>query len=129
MEDRTYYYYIDGKKIQNEEAMASALLDENILFLNNFHFLGHDNKTIQPKTLTLFVNVNDIFGPGSDAEEITCAELPILFGLWREMGDSGVIKWACLKRNIKPRRRMIEHLKKNKHWDEVLESLPEGCIC
>lgn len=126
MDNRTYYYNIEGEKIPNLEAMTSFLLDECVLGINSFKFLGHDNKTVGPETLALFVNVNDVFGPGADAEEITCSELPILFDLYREKGDNGTIKWAALKRNKKPWPKMIEYLKKKDAWDSVFEGLPDG---
>ncbi len=96
---REYYYEIDGKRIPDEESMAAYLIDEDVLFL------GNGKSTEDKNTTALYVNVNDWFGPGSDAEGVTCNELPKLYDLFMEKKYIGVTDFVANKRGIE-----------NKHW-------------
>jgi len=94
MSDRTYYHSIDGKEVPDEESMAAYLIDEGVLFLSTA--TNYDNK----KCIGLFININDYFYPGGDAECVTYSELPMLFNLYREKKYVGVVEFVANKRGI-----------------------------
>lgn len=103
---RTYYYKIDGEQVPDEESMAAYLLDECVLFLGNAKNSEGEN------TIGLYVNVNDWFVPGFDAETITNKELPKLYDLFIEKKYGGVKEFVANKRGIE-----------NKHWRDKYEKL------
>ncbi len=124
MLDRQYYFNVDNKQIPNLEAMLAKLLDENILFCNSRKYMEVDNKTLNPETIVLFVNLNDQFCLGADATEITDRDLPILFDHYQRHGESGVTEWAAIyKIGFQPIKRIKEIMIKENIWSKCLESL------
>lgn len=102
--ERTYYYdFGDGKIIPNTESMLSFLIDEMVIFVGNDYGSG--------KT-TLYININDYFGPGSDAEDFPSKDIPKLFDLYRKDGYNGVAQYVADKRGIT-----------NKSWKEAYRQL------
>jgi hypothetical protein len=93
--NRTYYYDIDGKKDPDYENIAAYLLDEGVLFVSN----AIDRYT-QKECLGLYVLINDYFGPGADAENVTYDELPKLFDMYKEKQWNGVSQFVADKRGI-----------------------------
>lgn len=96
--ERNYYFDINGEKVPNEEDMLAFLLDEGVLFSGN----DYGNNTV-----TLYINVNDYFGPGSDAESLPSKDVAKLFDMYRKDGYNGVSQYVADKRGIP-----------NKHWRE-----------
>lgn len=120
------FYTINGKEYLDEELALSILLKEGVLFCNQRDYLTN-NKDEWATTIVLFVNVSDFFSWGcADGEDITLDELPALFKLWQKWGADGVIKWACIKRNEQPQSPVVKSMKKDGHWDDELEALPEN---
>lgn len=118
---------INGETSYDEEEILADLLKNTVLFCNDFPY-AYSNKEpieLQPSTITLFVNCNDIFYWGSaDSETITVEELPNLYKMWVKEPFWGVVKWACLKRNMRPQEPVLRDMKKLGLWDEELEALP-----
>jgi len=56
----------------------------------------HDDK----ECLGLCININDYFGPGSDAEEVTYNELPKLYDMYKAQKYDGVSQFVADKRGI-----------------------------
>ena len=92
---RTYYYNIFGKMMPDYENMAAYLLDEGILCVTSA-VNRHDDK----ECLGLCININDYFGPGSDAESVTYDELPKLYELYKQRQYDGVAQFVADKRGI-----------------------------
>jgi hypothetical protein len=112
--DKKYYHKLsDGSKYPDLEEMVIYLLNDGILFVGN------------GDTIKLLLNCNDVFIPASDAENVTEAELPVLFKLCRE-SKYGYVKWSCIKRNEKPRKCVINKMKTAGDWNVVLENIPEN---
>lgn len=102
--ERTYYYELnDGKIYPDEENMLAFLLDEDIIFVGNDYGSG--------KT-TLYININDYFGPGSDAEDFPSKDIPKIFDMYRKDDYAGVAQYVADKRGIP-----------NKHWREASRQL------
>ena len=122
--ERTYWY---DEEDPNHKAMIAKLLDDDVLFCNSRKYICDYRKGLQPETIILMVNCNDVFAWGSaDAEEISLAELPELFKMHEDDPKCGSTKWACLKRNEKPQKPMIDWLKEHNAWTDELEKLPEN---
>lgn len=100
---RTYYYNIDGKLVPDEESMAAYLIDEGVLFVNS---RDYKDKMSSGHTLVLFININDVFGPGADAEDVTYEELPKVYDLYQEKGYQGIIEFVGQKRGYEKSRYM-----------------------
>jgi hypothetical protein len=94
-DNRTYYYDIYGKMEPDYESMAAYLLDEGVLFVTSAI-----DRCNQKECLGLCVLINDYFVPGSDAESITCSELPKLYELYKEKQWDGVSQFVADKRGI-----------------------------
>lgn len=90
---RTYYYDIRDVNgpVPDHENMIAFLLDESILFVGNDYGSG---------TVTLYININDFFGIGADAEPLPSNDIPTLFSLYREKGFDGVAEYVAFKRGI-----------------------------
>jgi hypothetical protein len=100
MNNRIYYYGINGKQEPDHESMAAFLLDEGVLFIS-------PTKDI----IVLCVLINDYFVPAADAEPITYDEIPILYELYLKKQNEGVCEFVANKRGIE-----------NKHWKEVYKN-------
>jgi hypothetical protein len=95
--ERTYYHDLGEHGIvPDHESMAAFLLDESILFIGNDYGDG---------TVNLYININDYFGPGSDAECLPTQDIPKLFDMYRKDGYNGVAQYVADKRGIP-----------NEHW-------------
>ena len=117
----------NGTILPNEEEMLAKLLQEGILFCNSRKYLDLDDKTVNPETIVLFVNCNDVFAWGcADAESLTLEELPGLFKLFEVCDITASTIWVCKKRKEKPQAPVVDWLKEHNGWDAELEALPEN---
>jgi hypothetical protein len=97
--ERTFYYDLgkDGPA-PDLENMIAFLLDAGTLFVGNDYGNG---------TVNLYININDYFGPGSDAESLPIKDIAKLFDMYRKDGYNGVAQFVADKRGIP-----------NKHWKD-----------
>ena len=124
--DRKYYFDIKGEIVPNEVAMAAKLLDDHVLTVDCHNYCDDDGG-IAGKTLTLFLQCNDVFAWAcADSEAVTLDELPDLFKLYMDNPDCGEIQWICIKRNQKPQLPVIDWLKAYNGWTEQLDKLPDN---
>ena len=124
--ERKYWYEIQGKRIPDESAMVTKLLDENVLTLGCDIVVENNNST-KHKTLTLFVNCNDVFSWGCcDAEPVTFEELVNLFELYEKNPECGPTQWVCIKRNEQPQLPVVDWLKAHNGWTPELDNLPKN---
>ena len=121
MSERQYWLTVEGKDYPDHEAMIARLLDEGILFCNSRKVLDINGK-VEPETLVLFLNCNDCFVPASDAECITIEELPELFKLFEAKGDWAAVEFVAKKRNMQPRKKLQEIMRRKGVWNVDLES-------
>lgn len=128
MQHSKYWFDIDGKLVPDEQAMVAHLLEEDVLFVNSRRYIADDKTNeIGPETLILFVNCSDVFvWACSDAECVSCDELPELFRLYEANPQCGPIQWVCIKRNEKPQAPMVKYLKEHNGWNDILEKLPDN---
>lgn len=83
---------------ENEHKTAHLLL-ENVIFLNN----GHWVKDWPKDHTTIHVNCNDVFGWGcADAEDILHSEIGDLYEMWKKDSSWGPAVWCILKRKQMP---------------------------
>lgn len=94
-----FWFDIYGKKEPNEDAMIVHLMLRGVLVPSCQKYTNCVGQ--QSTTITLHILANDIFGPGSDAEDVTLDELPKLFEMHWKHGYEGVVKFIADKRGIK----------------------------
>ncbi len=130
-EDEVYY---KGMMFMEEDALA-YLLKEDVLFFNTREYItpdwdknkrkeGEERKLeICGETIVLFVNCNDTFAWAcADAECICEDEIEDLY-VFCKMYKFGSDRWVCLKRNEKPQKPLVDMMKKENEWDELMENL------
>ena len=112
-----------------EEAVAQ-LLKEGTLFLNTRDYKGTMPVVDEAggRTMVIFINCNDVFGPCADADDITFEEVEALYKEMIKYPKSGAVRWICFKRNIKPWSRRVNWIKENGEWDDKMEALRDGVI-
>lgn len=108
------------------EFALAYLLTESVIFANSRDFL-YDGKP-GGHTIVLFVNVNDIFCPAADAEDLDYHEIQALYDAYIKEMDLGVAKWAMKKRGYKPWKRHIERMKERGEWEEWMDLLRDNNI-
>jgi hypothetical protein len=121
---------IEGKDctLDLTDLMLAILLIESNLFLSTVICKEEFEDEDRPleKTTGIYVNANDVFAWGcADAEPITTQEIKELFTMWYHDRAWGCIKWLCRKRNKTPQQPIIDDMKKEGKWCEIMESLPE----
>lgn len=108
----------------NEELALACLLAEDVVFVNN---IKHPDYETDVWCTVVYVNCNDVFAWAcADAETIRCSEIVGLYRRFREDRVWGSVKWACVKRNLKPQPAIIRAMKESGVWDEEMELLPEN---
>ena len=117
---------IEPDYFDTEEAVAQ-LLKEGTLFLNTRDYKGTMPVVDEAggRTMVIFMNCNDTFGPCADADDITFEEVEALY---KEMINykSGSTRWICFKRNMKPWSREVARMKESGEWDDKMEALPDN---
>lgn len=121
-----FWLNVDGEKHPNHEAMLAYLLQQDVLFCNSRVYLEEDLKAQGKETIVLFINCNDVFGPGADAEELTLAEVPVLFELERDKDFHGIVEFVAKKRKLRPVSDIVAGMQQKGHWTPELEALPRS---
>jgi hypothetical protein len=124
LDDEKLFFEIDGKEYCDEEQIIVRLLKDGILFCNTRKYLCLDGEE-RPETIVLFMNCNDIFVWGGDAETITENELPVLYELHLADPKWGSVKWICQKRNERPLASIVRDMKREGAWDKIMKRLPK----
>ena len=123
---RMTYMGLDGEiKTDFEENDVLALfLSEGVIFINN-HWWRKDFTEEQKQLFSINVNVNDVFGPGADAEEIGYNELEDLFNHWQKDSEYGPIVFVAKKRKMLPMKFWCDIINKLGVWniEQELETL------
>lgn len=123
---RMTYMGLDGEiKTDFEENDVLALfLSEGVIFINN-HWWRKDFTEEQKQLFSINVNVNDVFGPGADAEEIGYNELEDLFNHWVKDKEYGPIVFVAKKRKMLPMKFWCDIINKLGVWniEQELETL------
>lgn len=115
-EDEVFFTYDDGEEDCNLELALSILLRDEVLFCNT-------GKT----TVVLFVIANDVFAWGcADVEHFTTADISVLYKMHAADKRWGRIRWLCIQRNQKPQGPVMQSMKADGAWDDVLDALPEN---
>jgi len=121
------FYVVNDKEYCDEELALSILLKEGILFCNERRYAEYNKDTLLGSTIVLYVICNDIFAWGcADAEDLPLTEVPYLYKLWEGDNKWGSVKWCCSRRKEKPQFPIIEAIKKDNSWNEIMENLPEN---
>ena len=86
-----------------ERDIIIELLNAKLLFCNYMRYMCWGNDDVDGQTLVMFVNINELFYPGADAETILNKEdLFELYDLWTKHSYMGVDIWAIKKRKEQP---------------------------
>jgi hypothetical protein len=130
--NKTKTMLIDESRIiedMDESKAAAILLDSGDIFMMTKEFIGWN--TSKYKAAVLFVNCNDVFAWAcADCEEITendgeePSEIIELYKCYKQSSKWGGTRWVCIKRKEKPQDPIVEAMKKDGQWDEVMENLP-----
>lgn len=128
----------------DDEKALAVLLSDEVIFSNGREFVDYPYKPkadaqktgwqvepdrskpqINPETVVLFVNCNDVFYWGTaDAESLPHSEIEHLYKLWKENPKYGADKWCCLRRKLRPQVPLVKMMKDDNYWDADLEALP-----
>lgn len=112
-------YTIDGIEYCEHEAALAQLLHDEVCLIN-----ADDEKT---NIMELFINTSDVFAWGvADADKLNFADICDLYKMHIKDKKWGSVKWACINRNEKPQRPIVNDMKKDGYWDDALESLPDN---
>ena len=123
---------------EEENALAYLLTEGYVAinsrqYLESFHEPEEKYRISKNSTIVVFVNVNDKFGPGSDAEDVSSddgepnIETNELYRLTLYVTKNerwGSVKFVCWKRNLQPWKPIVREMKKDGAWDDFMESLP-----
>lgn len=115
---RITYMGLDGelKTDFEENDVLALLLSEGIVFLNN-HWWREDFTEEQKQLFSISVNINDVFGPGADAEEIGYNELEELFNYWEKDPEYGPLIFVAKKRKMLPMKFWCDKINKIGVWN------------
>ena len=130
------------KKIFDEKKALVYLFNKNVFFINSRPYVENPwdpkkKQNIAESTIVVFVNANDLFMWGcADGVEIknngmwdADIETNELFRLTSYMMENpkwGADKFCCWKRNLQPQKSRIKAMKKDRVWDDFMESLPKN---
>ena len=115
----------EEKKISVTDALAQ-LLKDRVLFPNERQ-TAFQGELEEGTTTVLYVNCSDIFVWGcADAENLPNNEIKNLYNFHIDPNNKGwgSDKWCCIRRNEQPQRPVIDRMKAEGAWDDVMESLP-----
>jgi len=105
-----------------DECLSLLLAEEGLLFVGTPKTCFFEDQAGQA---ALWINCNDTFGYGcADAEPLLHSEIGPVTKLYLQWGCHGVIKWVALRRKERPIPEIVEHMKKDGHWDAELEAIP-----
>ncbi len=119
---RITYENLEGKLVTEfeENDVLALLLANGTVFLNN-HWWRKDFTEEQKQLFSINLNVNDIFGPCADAEEVLYNEFEDLYEHYEKDPDYGVVIWCAKKRKMLPRPRICNCIVEQGIWN--LENL------
>jgi hypothetical protein len=117
-------HYADGEVKQRTEweegwnACISAVYDRQVAFEKWYNGLSqiqqecYDtleatdglllNYNTETKAVKMWLNMNDIFCPAADGEDVEPSDLPELFECWMKGAHDGLYAWVAVKRNKEP---------------------------
>ena len=125
-EENKAFYVVNGEECFEVDNAMKTLLENGIIFFN-----CKDVKILDSSPpiyeLVTYVLCNDTFAWGcADGELLPYAEIANLYRMYMADNAWGSIKWCCLQRNQKPQKPVVELMKKNGSWDEIMEALPDN---
>lgn len=110
-----------------DDALALMLINQ-VVFLNS-HWWMDDWPDEAKKITSINVNCNDIFAWGcADDEEINHCDIEPLYRMWKADPVWGAAKWCAIRRNQKPQPPVIEAMKKDGAWDDIMERLEKNAL-
>lgn len=132
-------FWTDGDGVEHcdEEEALSILLREGVLFANSARYWSPEWEAdpddpgrlkdsgrgeLTGPTVVLFVNCNDLFGWGADAESLPYDEVGNLYRAWAS-GPWGVARWCCLRRRQRPQARVEACMRQAGVWDAAVAAL------
>lgn len=116
------FYEMNGEEVCQEEPALAQLLAAGELFANGRKYLECGEPA--DETTVLFVQCNDIFAWGcADAESLPFDEIGNLYRMWHADKSWGTAKWCALRRKQQPQGPVIQRMKQDGSWDEMMESL------
>lgn len=111
--------------VDEKLALAFLLVNEE---LHLFNVRTDWNKEY---TTAIAVNCSDVFEWGcADSENLNNndgsnpSEIIELYKSVKENIKWGSTKWVCIKRNTQPQLAIINKMKEDNYWDDIMENLP-----
>jgi hypothetical protein len=88
------------------------------------HGWGSDPEKEMPETTIILVNFSDLFvACCGDAQELPRNQIETLFDMWYDDNEWGSAKWCCIQRKQKPQKPIIQKMKDDGVWDDILENV------
>ena len=115
-----------GKTYFNRDVALALMLMNGVVFVHSFWWKEKESKWTKEEAnyTSISVNCNDIFAWGcADSEPLPCDEIEKVYKIWKNDESWGTAKWCAIKRNMKPQLPVIELMKREGAWDEVMENL------
>lgn len=110
------------------EQMLVDLLNRGIVFVNN-HWWRDDWSDERKNTFGIFLNINDVFAPASDAEEIFFDDLETIYALSKhEDNYHGLIIWAAKRRKRLPWSKVLKDFSEEEKQDMIDSGCKENTI-
>ena len=86
-----------GSLPPDQKEAAEVLLLEDVIQITKSY--GAEERRGKPH---FWLNVNDVFVPAADAEDLDSVDLPEILKAYRLFDWSGVVAWVAVKRDQKP---------------------------
>lgn len=114
LDDFTYsphFHFEDGEVLFSSATAIERLIQEEVLFVG--------------AGMKVRVLCSDLFYWGcSDSEEIERSDIEELWSAWEAGGHTGINRWCCLRRGLRPQLPIVKRWKERGCWDAELEALP-----
>jgi hypothetical protein len=102
-----------------------STLGDRRISVENALLEGYVELFIEDSECSLVVHVGDVFfWAYSEMEDVEIDDLPDLYTQFLDSAKWGPIRWACIKRGMRPQRPMADEMKKGGAWTAEMEALP-----
>lgn len=124
-----YVWIFSGGHLWEKRCIEYILIKGNGEIRTNEDYPQHEAENNELNFLhsaSVLINMDDVFWPAADSESIDSKrDLENLIVMMMLYGpNDGELKWAAHKRGLRPVQRVVDRMKRMKHWDAELEALP-----
>ena len=114
------FYEVEGQELFYEEQALGLMLRNGVIYTGIL-----EDGPGESGPIALYVLCNDLFAWAcSDQEVLPFDQVENLYRMYRADPRWGPQKWCCVQRKSQPQHPVVESMKEEGAWDEVMESLP-----